>query len=67
MGVNLPKFTSSIFQILRNWLTPEKVRAGAALRQLLWQEIDQLEVKDPDYKSKAKFLKISDSRAACKP
>ena len=67
MEVNLPKFTSSIFRILRNWLTLEKVRAGVALRQPLWLGIDQLEVKDLDYKSKAKFLKISDFKPACKP
>jgi hypothetical protein len=67
MGVNLPRFTSSIFQILRNWLILEKVRAGDALRQPLWQGIDQQEVKDLDYKSKAKFLKILGFRAACKP
>ena len=67
MEVNLPKFTSSIFQILRNWLIREKVRVGDALRQLLWSGIDQLEVKDLDYKSKVKFLKILDFKPACKP
>ena len=67
MEVNLPKFTSSIFQILRNWLIREKVRAGDVLRQLLWPGIDQLEVKDLDYKSKVKFLKILDFKPACKP
>ena len=67
MEVNLPKFTSSIFQISKNWLTQEKVRAGDALRQPLWLGIDQLEVKDLDYRSKAKFLKILDFKPACKP
>jgi hypothetical protein len=66
MAPSLPKFTSSISQISRNWLTLAKAKVGVDLRQLQSLGIDLLGARDLGFKSRAKFWKISGFKAVCK-